>query len=536
MSTAVFDRTVSPSILLPGNPVFDAPDVPWPHSAAEHARFAQLQHRLRPLFRRVFPDRYADQTVVVVPSMSLDPGELAKLDGASHYEERLLCMLMLLRMPRAKLVYVTSQAVAPAIIDYYLNLLPGVPASHARRRLTLVSCGDDSPRPLTEKLLARPYLLDRLRAAIPDPMAAHLSCFNATPLERTLAVRLGIPLYACDPELRQLGTKSGSREVFRRAGVPCPAGFEHLRDRQDIVGALAALKRDDQSLRRAVVKLNDGFSGEGNAVFSYDGAPHGPSLQSWVRDVLPTRLQFEAAGECWDRYHQRFADMGGVVERFVEGSAVRSPSAQCRVDPLGRPGMISTHDQVLSGPSGQVYWGCTFPADEQYRGDVQESGLRVAQILAQEGVLGRFSVDFVSVKRGDRWETSAIEINLRKGGTTHPFLMLQFLTDGMCDSAGLYHTAAGRPCYYRASDNLGGSAYRGLAPDRLVDIAVNNSLHFDAATQRGVMFHLMGALPHHGKLGAVAIGETPADADDYFRATVSVLDRATRNSRAAANR
>lgn len=524
MSSAIVGAERTSSILVPGSPILDAPAQAWPESAEERASYAQLKTRLAPLFRRVFPDRYAEQTVVVVPSMSLDVKELAKLTGATHYEERLLCMLMLLRMPRAHLVYVTSEQIDPAIIEYYLNLLPGVPASHARRRLTLLSCDDGSRRPLSEKLLARPYLLDRIRAAIRDPLAAHLSCFNATPLERTLAVRLGIPLYACDPDLRHLGTKSGSREVFRRAGVAMPNGFEHLRDVPDITGALTALKVSDPSLRRAVVKLNEGFSGEGNAVFSFEGAP-ASGLETWIGEELPTRLRFESLDETWERFQAQFAQMGGVVECFLEGAEVRSPSAQCRVDPLGRPGIISTHDQLLSGPSGQVYWGCTFPAADAYRRDIQDAGLRIATILAGDGVLGRFGVDFVSVRRGETWETSAIEINLRKGGTTHPFLMLQFLTDGMCDpDTGVYTTAAGRARYYWASDNLGDPAYRGLTPSDLVDIAVNNGLHYDAATQTGVMFHLIGALPRYGKLGAVAIGESHEDAERYFRRTVAVLN------------
>ena len=531
MTTAIGRAATAPSILVPASPLLDSPDFPWPGSAAERTRYAQLQARLAPLFRRVFPDPYAEQTVVVVPSMSLDPAELAKLTGAAHYEERLLCMLMLLRMPRAQLVYVTSEPIAPAIVEYYLNLLPGVPASHARRRLTLLSCGDGSHRALTEKLLARPYLLDRIRGAIRDPMSAHLSCFTATSLERTLAVRLGIPLYASDPDLQYLGTKSGSREVFREAGVPMPNGFEHLRDATDIADALTTLKRQDSSLRRAVVKLNEGFSGEGNAIVSFDGAPRGRGLAAWVRRELPTRIRFESLDETWERFQQQFAEMGGVVECFLDGGVVRSPSAQCRVDPLGRSSMISTHDQVLGGPSGQVYWGCTFPAADEYRADVQAAGLRVADVLARKGVLGRFGVDFVCVKRESGWETSAIEINLRKGGTTHPFLMLQFLTDGVCDpDTGLYHTAAGRVRHYRASDNLGDPAYRGLTPDDLVDIAVNNGLHFDAATQTGVMFHLIGALPRYGKLGAVAIGESHQDAERYFQRTVAVLDAAAKSA------
>ena len=54
--------------------------------------------------------------------------------------------------------------------------------------------------------------------------------------------------------------------------------------------------------------------------------------------------------------------------------------------------------------------------------------------LAREGVIGRFALDFVVVKdQTGAWTSYAIEINLRKGGTTHPFLTLQFLTDGRYD-------------------------------------------------------------------------------------------------------
>jgi hypothetical protein len=491
----------------------------------ERQRFAVLQQRLAPLFRRVFPDRHAPQTVVVIPSLSLDREELTKLTGASHYEERLLCMLMLLRLPRTHVVYVTSEPIAPVIVDYYLQLLPGIPVSHARRRLTLLSCHDASSETLTAKILARPRLLARIRGAIADPWSAHMTCFNATPLERRLALSLDIPLYACDPELRDLGTKSGSRETFRRAGVPLPDGFERLRDFEDVAQALVELKQRQPTLRRAVVKLEEGFSGEGNAVFSYDEAPDGMALAGWVRAKLPTRLAFVAVGETWEHYRAKFAGMGGIVESHLEGTAVRSPSVQCRIDPLGSQSIISTHDQLLGGASGQIYQGCVFPAAASYNADIQDAAMRVTDVLARDGVLGRFGVDFVSVRRGTRWESQAIEINLRKGGTTHPYLMLQFLTDGAYDTeAGVYRTPTGHACCYYASDNVGDPMYRGLTPDDLIDIAVGNDLHFDAATQEGVTFHLIGALSQYGKLGTVCIGETHADAERYFQRTVAVLD------------
>ena len=310
--------------------------------------------------------------------------------------------------------------------------------------------------------------------------------------------------------------------------MPMPDGFEHLRDQDDLIDAVAELKRHRPDLRRAVIKLNEGFSGEGNALFPYDGVPAEGDLTRWVRTELPRRVHFEARDETWERYQQKFAKMGGIVESFIEGTEVRSPSVQYRIDPLGKACIISTHDHVLGGPSGQIFLGCTFPADAAYCQDLHEAGQRVAEVLARRGVLGRFGVDFISIKREERWEHAAIEINLRKGGTTHPYLTLQFLTDGDYDPhGGVYCTPTGQPCYYFASDNLENPAYKGLIPDALIDIAVNHGLHFDGATQQGVMFHLIGALSEFGKLGTVCIGDSYTNAGKFYRDTVAVLDRET---------
>ncbi len=513
--------------------------VPVPGSHEERQQFAALQQRLAPLFTRVFLDRHAPQTIVVIPSLSLDRRELRKLEGAVHYEERLLCLLMLLRFPRANMVYVTSEPLSPSIVDYYLHLLPGVPPGHARPRLTLLSCNDRSAETLTGKILSRATLMDRIRAVIPDPWSAHMTCFNVTPQERTLAVRLGIPIYGCDPDLAHLGSKSGSRETFRRAGVPLPYGHENLRDANDVTHALADLKRRDPSLRRAMIKLDEGFSGEGNAVFSFDGVPlsavraeSADALVRWVRSAIPSHVTCVAGCESWESFSDKFASMRGIVECFVPGDVVRSPSVQCRIDPLGHASVIATHDQILGGTSGQVYQGCTFPANQEYCADLHDHGLQVARVLAQDGVLSRFAVDFLTVRRNDAWETMAIEINLRKGGTTHPFLMLQFLTEGDYDtSTGTYHSLSGHPCYYHATDNLQQPSFIGLTPEQLIDIAVNHDLHFDATTQEGVMFHLIGALEEFGKVGTLCVGRTREHAEQFYAQTVAVLDRESRRPR-----
>ena len=191
--------------------------------------------------------------VVVVPSLSLGSFQLAAIPGVTHYEERMLFTLGMLRNPRARLVYVTSQPLHPAMLDYYLALIGGIPMAHARRRLTMMSCYDTSPRPLTEKILERPRLIQRIRDSI-DPQRAHMTVFTVSEAERVLAVRLGLPLYGVDPELLPLGTKSGSRKVFRKANIPMPAGTEDIYSEKQAAEAVAQLWEEQPKLRRVVVK------------------------------------------------------------------------------------------------------------------------------------------------------------------------------------------------------------------------------------------------------------------------------------------
>ena len=494
-------------------------------SGDEAEVFARLQSGLPDMYQRVFSDRLHPRSVLVVPSLSVDEQVLSRITGFHHYEERMLCMLLLLRMPRTRLVYVTSQPVSESIIDYYLHLLPGVPHQHARERLTLLSCQDASNTTLTKKILDRPRLLSRIADALGDRRFAHMTCFNVSPLERRLAAVLGIPIYGCDPELEHLGSKSGSRKLFREAGLDMPDGFEDLADEQDVAEALSNLKARNPDLERAVVKLNDGFSGEGNAVFSYAGLQDGVPTPEQIRGRLPD-LQFVAKDMNWDLFHAKTREMCSIVEAYVEGEEKRVPSVQCRIDPVGNLSAISTHDQLLGGGDGQVFLGCSFPADDAYRLDIQKIGLETAGLLRDHGVLGRFGIDFISVREGDGWRHYASEINLRKGGTTHPFVMLQFLTDGTYDhETGLFRTPSGSHRYYYATDNLESDLYKGLTPEDLIDIAVNHDIHFHGAAQRGVVFHLIGALSEFGKLGMVCVGESHDEARRLYRETVDILDR-----------
>lgn len=501
---------------------------PLPGSAEEKIQFEKIQRCFAEQFEKVFPDKLAPKTVVIIPSLTMDQEILSRVSGFIHYEERLLCFLMLLRMPRTNVVYVTSMPVDPVIIDYYLHLLPGVTGHHAQKRLHLLSCYDGSVKSLTEKILERPRLIDRIRQSIPDNQFAHMACFNVTEKERSLAVQLGIPIYGCDPSLFHLGNKSNSRKVFRECGLNAPAGFEDLYTEEEIINALINLKKQNPLLRKAVVKLNDGFSGDGNAIYSYEGIKEKDDVAHKINSHFYARLKPVAADLKFEGFLSKLKEMGGIVEEFVEGEIKVSPSVQCRINPKGKCVIISTHDQELGGDSGQVFLGAYFPANTEYATDIGKMGMKVAEKLRDKGVLGRFAIDFISVKEKKGWVHFPIEINLRKGGTTHPYIMLQFLTDGDYDAEkGLYFTANGQKRFYFCSDNLRSEQFHGITPPDLVDIAMLHHLLYDGTLQEGVMFHLIGALSQYGKIGVVCIGSTAERAKDFYKKVVEVLQLET---------
>ena len=494
-----------------------------------YRRFDTLQSRMPGVWSAMRLN-HDDESVVVVPSISLDRAVAASGSLSQAYEERFLFLLVLLRQPRLRMVYVTSMPIAPEIVEYYLALLSGVIPSHARARLSLISVNDASPRSLSEKLLERPRLLRRIADLVPNPARSHMVPYNTTTLERDVALSIGIPMYGADPRLAELGSKTGCRRLFAEVGVPHPLGAENLHTLDQVADALVAMRRDRPSMASAIVKLNEGVSGSGNAVVTLTGlpSPGSPGERAEVMTCLRS-MELEDKSIPFEVYVAKFAEGGGIVEERITGQEVQSPSVQLRVLPSGEVELLSTHDQLLGGPSGQMYLGCVFPAAAAYARLITGHAEQIGQRLAREGALGRFAVDFVVVRdSGGSWTPYAIELNLRRGGTTHPFLTLQFLTDGRYDPAtAIFTTPRGREKHLVATDHLESPNLRGLSPADLFDIVARHGLHFDQSRQEGIVFHMISCLTEHGRLGMTAVGDTPAEADRrYHQAERILLDEA----------
>lgn len=480
----------------------------------EAGAFDVLQQKLGGMWPAIGGPTEEHKTMVVVPSVSMEfPPELGPVLPA--YEERYLFLLFLLAQPGAVVIYLSAQPILPRIVDYFLALVPPPHAATARERLHLLSIGDPSPRPLTTKILERPRTIERIRSLISDPERAHIVPFITSELEEQLAVRLNIPVYGTDPRLMIHGTKTGSRRLFAEAGVPHPRGFEDLRTPDEVVAAARDLARATPPVTQAVLKLNEGVGGYGNALVDVEATASGEisaSLANSGIEGLPAN------------YLEALALGGGVLEELIVGDDLRSPSVQLRIAPGGEVELLSSHDQILGGPTSQEYYGARFPADSAYAKKLGQAGLEVGRLLAREGVLGRFAIDFVVTRHNAVWDISAIEINLRKGGTTHPFLTLQLLTGGHYDAATAEFSSRTGSKHYVATDHLTDERLALLTPDDLLDLIAREDLAWNETRQNGVVFHMISALPVAGRVGFTAIGDSPEHAQElHDRATALLL-------------
>jgi PGM1 C-terminal domain len=265
------------------------------------------------------------------------------------------------------------------------------------------------------------------------------------------------------------------------------------------------------------VKLDDSGAGDGNVLIDLRDVGRGEVAEERIR----------AAAQALPEWYLDVLSAGGIVEELVAGTSFSSPSVQMNISPHGKLTVLSTHEQVLGGESGQVYTGCRFPADPAYAAELARCGRAVGERLAERGAVGRFGMDFAVVRDdAGRPQVFALEINLRKGGTTHPYDVLHNLVRGEYDpDLGVWLAADGSTRYYCATDNLVDSAWLGLPPATVIKAVADAGLQFDPRTGTGVVLHMLSCLAIDGRMGLTAIGRTREHAADLYEATRSAVDR-----------
>lgn len=488
--------------------------------------FERLQGRLGEALEANAAGSRVEHVVVALPSYSMSARLLTRyaprLPALEH--RFLVAALQTARTPGAHVVLVTTTAPSPAVLDYYARLARPDAPEQVRARVSCLVVPDHGPRGVAAKLLDRPDLVTALREHIGGRLAV-LEPWNVTAHEVAVALALDVPINGTDPALWHLGFKSAGRRLFRRAGVPVPEGVEDVHDGAEVATAVARLRRVRPRLHGVVVKVDDSGSGDGNwVVATRDGSGRRLPVQ-WLRshalDGAPPWVSTDLAS-------------GGVVEEMVAGLQVTSPSAQADILPDGRLRLLSTHEQVLGGDNGQEFTGCRFPADPAYAADVARHLDDAAGLLSDAGALGRVAVDFVAARRRPGWALYALDLNLRKGGTTAPFAALRHLVPGRYDveRGQWFADSDGQPRCYRSSDAVVSSAWHRLDPARAVRAVADAGLAFDHAPGTGVILHMLSGLDLDGRVGVTAIGRSVTEAEQLYAAVPGALDGAVTDDRA----
>lgn len=475
--------------------------------------FDKVQARLGEALAANTAGSGVEHVVIALPSFSVGESLL------SHYVDRipglehryLLAILMLHRIDRCEFVFVSCSAPHPEVVDYYLSLLPEEQREQAQRRLHILEVPDRTGRAVAAKLLDRPDLIEHLRSLIGERPAV-IEPWNVQADEVALAERLDVPINGTSPALWELGFKSAGRRIFREASVPTPAGREGVRTVNEIVDAVNDIKRTHPSVTGVVVKLDDSGAGDGNVVVDL----REPDALARSLAVLPD-------------WYITDLSAGGVVEQMITGARVTSPSVQVDMLPDGSARVLATHEQVLGGATGQVYMGCRFPADPEYAPRLADYGHTVGKLLAERGARGRAGIDFMAARRADgTWDLYALEINLRKGGTTHPYAVLRNLVPGRYDAASgqWISDRDGSPRAYWSTDNLVDPAWLGLTPRAVIDAVSMAGLEFDVERGVGVVLHMLSGLAIDGRLGMTAIGYDDQHAGELYEAAAASIARA----------
>ena len=305
------------------------------------------------------------------------------------------------------------------------------------------------------------------------------------------------------PAAVDLGSKTGCRRLFAEGACRTRSGAEDLHSVDEVVDAVVTMRASGPAMTQVIVKLNEGVSGEGNALVDLRGlpAPGSPRGARRARGA-GAAMALEAPETPLDDLLGSSPSGGGIVEERIVGVEVRSPSVQLRVTPTGEVELLSTHDQLLGGPERAELPRLPLPGRLRLRPADQRAGPDHRGAAGAEGALGRFALDFVVVAgRGGRLD--AVRDRAQPAQGRHdapvPHAAVPHRRRATTPRTGAVpRRPTGREKHLVATDHLESPILRGLTVDDLFDIVARHGLHFDQSRQTGVVFHMISCLTEHG--------------------------------------
>lgn len=464
--------------------------------------------------------------IIACPSISLKREDIEKIVAIDLYEMRSLWQILYAVKRNIHVLYLSSNPVETENVKHLLSCV-GLD-EEIKSRISFYDLAEFGGLNLSEKIINSGPFLNTLEKQI-NKYPTFLMPFNYTDIERRLAGILGIPVFGCHPSLNYWQTKSGNKTIFRRADIPMPEGVENLKSKEDIIFGVMNLWRQFPAQMKYMVKLDSGVSGEGNALLTLD-----MDFSQFDRLSIKEKLDYIEARLNEMRFQQKDLDFaefanrmeaGGIIEVFLEGDNFYSPSSQGYIHPNLKVELLATHEQVLD-KSGMKFLGCRFPAPADIRDHIAEWTKEIGSELSQIGVIGFFSVDYIVYEneKGEE-EIKVIEINIRQGGTTHPYQTAKLVTNAKFnDAKGILESSNGNPVHYFANDNFCLENLKHSAPKNLIGHLEKKNVLFNPRSQKGAVLHMLNSMSRFGKIGYTVIGSSKDEVDGIRLELEKVVD------------
>ena len=345
------------------------------------------------------------ESIVVVPVGRAPTAETAAAE-VQAYEERFLFLLLLLRQPRLRVIYVTGRAgrrrasstTTSRCCPASSRSQARAPAAHGRRSRRLAAPAGDQAAGAAAPARRDP------RALIPDPHALppravhHDRRSSATSRWRS-ASRCTAPIRACSARHQdRLPAALRARRAWRTrsAARTCSS----LDGRSSARSPRCA--RPSRACASAIVKLNEGVSGPRQRVVDLRGLPApGAAERARARAARARRADAVRAPEhrasmaTSPQLAERRRDRRGADRR--RGAA--QPERPAARDAARRASSCSRPTTSCSAArAGRATSAAGSPPTPAYAAAITREAAKVGERLAREGVLGRFAVDFVVVR------------------------------------------------------------------------------------------------------------------------------------------
>ncbi|AEA60139.1 peptide ligase PGM1-related protein [Burkholderia gladioli] len=447
-----------------------------------------------------------DRTIVFIPSISFDGLTKKYLIGLNCFEERNLYYLACLSNPNTRFIAVLSSTVEDAFIDYcvdHVSHIGWIDSTSLRDRFEIVRVPTVGDEHLSHALLRQPVVLESLRQRIRRAANPIIDFWLVSPEEIRLAAALNCPYYGLPEFALQFDNKSNARALFREIGLRVPEGEEHIDSPSE---AWRALKRliERTSASEYLIKLNCEEAGKGIAIVDRESIPQ-PFEKFASLIKVPKDIPV-------DEFLNALCRQGATVEAFIAAPIKACPSVKMEVLADGSVRNLATHDQALNG---LAYSGSRFPADESYRSELIRIGYQVAEVAGQRGARGIVSVDFLATKNSsaEPWTLWGMEINARKGATTHPYYWTRWLTgsDYSVDTGKL--TCAAGETVYCASEFFSDPRLHLVPPSLILSDLKESGLDYNHQTRSGVFVHMLSSVRRFSKVGATVIARDSNEVD-----------------------